>query len=88
MVVKLPVSALRSDMAALRVLRAASGSMPASRNWRTSRQARVDSFRAASPQPMPSASSRHKSPVSVSKDTTVSPQALSPALGRRAAPTR
>lgn len=88
MVVKLPVSAPRRAMAAFRVFMAASGSMPACKNCSNRRQVRADSRRAASPLPMPSASSRHRSPPSVRKETTVSPQTVSPSLGRRAAPMR
>ena len=75
-------------MAEFRVFMAASGAMPASRNCCSRRQVRADSFRAGSPLPMPSASSRHHCPASVWKDVTVSPQTVSPSLGRRAAPTR
>ncbi len=87
MVVKLPVSAPRRAMAEFSVFSAASGSTPASRNWRSRRQIREDSFRAASPLPMPSASRRHHIPSSRWKDTTVSPQTDSPSRGRSTAPT-
>ena len=85
-VVKLPVSAPRRAIAEFRVVRAASGWISASKNCRSSRQVREDSRRAASPLPIPSASSRHQRPLSVRKASMVSPQTISPSLGRKAAP--
>ena len=85
-VVKLSVDSARRDNALLSVLSAGGASMPALRKRSSSRTAIDDSRCAASPQPMPSESSRQSVPSSVSKWAALSPLTRSPRLGRSERP--